>query len=104
LPFVLQQIAEIVVRHQGAAFARIWTLNPGTGLLELRASAGLYTHLDGAYACIPVGEGRSARSQRKANPFLTNSAIGDPGILDQEWARREGCGRLPGSRCALKAA
>ena len=32
------------VRHLDAAFARIWVLDKAGEVLELRASAGLYTH------------------------------------------------------------
>lgn len=39
-----------------AAFARIWTLNQEANVLELQASAGPYTHLDGARSKIPVGQ------------------------------------------------
>ena len=32
---ILQECAEAVVRHLDATFARIWTLNPQQGVLEL---------------------------------------------------------------------
>jgi two-component system cell cycle sensor histidine kinase/response regulator CckA len=53
---MLHQCAETFVRHLDAAFARIWTLNPRDDLLELQASAGLYTHLDGPHSRVPVGK------------------------------------------------
>ncbi|HKC85344.1 MAG TPA: PAS domain S-box protein, partial [Blastocatellia bacterium] len=53
---MLQKSAEALVRHLDAAFARIWTLNPKESLLELQASAGMYTHLDGRHSRVPVGE------------------------------------------------
>ena len=55
LDTVLQGCAEAVVRHTDAAFARIWTLNAQAQMLELQASAGLYTHVDGPHARIPLG-------------------------------------------------
>jgi len=87
---VLQKTTEVVVRHLGAAFARIWTVNPATRFLELQASAGLYMHLDGAQASIPLGRGKIGQIAQEGIPLFTNTVIGDPGILDQEWARREG--------------
>jgi PAS domain S-box-containing protein len=51
---VLQACAEAMVRHAPAAFARIWVLDPADDAYRLRASAGLYTRLDGTYARIPV--------------------------------------------------
>ncbi len=52
---MLQICTVAVVRHLDAAFARIWLLNNEQKVLELAASAGLYTHLNGAHARIPVG-------------------------------------------------
>jgi PAS domain S-box-containing protein len=89
LPEVLQSCAEAIVEHLGVAFARIWALPSGSDVLELRASAGLYTHLDGAHARIAVGEYKIGRIAKEAKPHLTNEVIGDPQVSDQEWARRE---------------
>src|SRR5579871_3146666 len=52
---MLQGCAEAMVRHFDAAFARVWTLNADENVLELQASAGLYTHLDGPHSRVPVG-------------------------------------------------
>ena len=86
----LQQCAEAVVTHMGAAFARIWTLNEREGVLELQASAGLYTHLNGPHGRIPLGQFKIGRIARDRMPHLTNTVIGDPQVSDQDWARREG--------------
>src|SRR5262249_27322884 len=56
LQSMLQKSAEALVRHLDAAFARIWTLNPKESLLELQASAGMYTHLNGRHSRVPVGK------------------------------------------------
>lgn len=40
----LQKCAQAAVRNLGVAFARIWTLNQEEDVLELKASAGMYTH------------------------------------------------------------
>ena len=86
----LQQCAEAVVTHMGAAFARIWTLNERESVLELQASAGLYTHLSGPHGRIPLGQFKIGRIARDRMPHLTNTVIGDPQVRDQDWARREG--------------
>jgi hypothetical protein len=52
---MLQGCVEALVRHLDAAFARIWIPRPGKTELELRASAGLYTNLDGGHGRVPVG-------------------------------------------------
>jgi GAF domain-containing protein len=86
----LQQCAEALVTHLGAAFARLWTLNEREGVLELQASAGLYTHLNGPHGKVPIGEFKIGRIARDRKPHLTNTVIGDREVNDQEWARREG--------------
>ena len=56
----------------------------------MQASAGLYTHLNGAHGRVPVGQFKIGRIARDRKPHLTNSVVGDPEVSDQEWARREG--------------
>lgn len=87
---ILQRCAESVVRHLDAAFARIWLLDESEQLLQLRASAGLYRHLDGAHARVPVGMMKIGRIAEEGEPHLTNDVLNDPRIGDREWARREG--------------
>jgi signal transduction histidine kinase/ActR/RegA family two-component response regulator len=79
-----------LVQHFDAAFARIWTLNADTNILELQASAGSYTHLDGAHARVPVGQFKIGLIAEERKPHLTNDVLGDPRVGDKEWARREG--------------
>jgi PAS domain S-box-containing protein len=87
---VLQRCCEAVVRHLDAAFARVWTLERGADVLELQASAGMYTHLDGAHGRVPVGKFKIGLIAAERTPHLTNSVVGDPRVGDQEWAKREG--------------
>jgi PAS domain S-box-containing protein len=89
LPAVLQACAESIVRHAEAAFARIWTLNAAGDVLELRASAGQYTRLDGTHSRIPVGQWKIGRIAKERTPHLTNQVFDDEQIADLEWARRE---------------
>ena len=86
----LQLCTESIVRHLGAAFARIWTLNPQSQTLELQASAGMYTHLDGPHARVPVGKFKIGLIAQEAKPHLTNDVQHDPRISNPEWAHREG--------------
>ncbi len=86
----LQRCCEAVVKHLDAAFARAWTLERGSDVLELQASAGMYTHLDGAHGRVPVGKFKIGLIAAERKPHLTNSVVGDPRVGDQEWARREG--------------
>ena len=77
------------VAPAAAAFARIWILDEAGGILRLCASAGLYTHLEGPHAKVPVGQSKVGAIARDRQPLLTNEVVGDP-VIDQEWARREG--------------
>jgi signal transduction histidine kinase len=86
----LQACAQAVVDRLDAAFARIWTLNEAQQVLELRASAGLYTHLNGPHGRVPVGKFKVGLIALERKPHLTNHVIGDSRISDQEWARRMG--------------
>lgn len=87
---ILQRCAEALVAHLDAAFARIWTIAPGAPILELQASAGRYTHLDGPHGRIPLGHLKIGLIAQERRPYLTNAVIGDPRVHEQEWARREG--------------
>jgi PAS domain S-box-containing protein len=90
LQSILQQSAEALARHLDAAVARIWTLNQAESMLELQASAGLYTHLDGAHARVPVGALKIGLIAQERQPLLTNNVADDPRIKDHEWARVQG--------------
>ncbi len=90
LPVVLQQCAEAMMHHLEPAFARIWTLNRAGDTLELQASAGMYTHLDGAHARVPVGQFKIGLIAAEREPHLTNDVTHDPRVSDQAWAQREG--------------
>ncbi len=87
---VLQRCAESLVHHLDVAFARIWTVSTADNVLELQASAGLYTHLDGSHSRIRIGEFKIGLIAEERKAHLTNRVIGDPRVGDQEWARREG--------------
>jgi PAS domain S-box-containing protein len=87
---MLQICAAAVVRHLDAAFARVWLLNEEQKVLELEASAGLYTHLDGEHARIPLGSFKIGLIATEQKPHLTNTVQTDERVSDKEWARQEG--------------
>ncbi len=90
LPQALQQCAEALVEHLDAAFARVWTLALSEDVLELRASAGLYTHLDGPHARVPVGLFKIGLIAQERRPHLTNDVAHDSRVSDPAWAQRAG--------------
>ena len=79
-----------MVEHLGAAFARIWTLNREEEMLELQASAGMYTHIDGPHSRVPVGSFKIGKIAQERAPHITNDVQTDPRVSDKEWAKREG--------------
>ncbi len=87
---ILQRCTEGLVRHLEAAFARIWTVNEEEDVLELEASAGIYTHLDGPHSRVPLGEYKIGLIAQERRPHLTNDVLDDPRISDKKWAKREG--------------
>src|SRR5436305_15116192 len=64
----LHRCADALVHGLDAALARIWTLDEEENVLELQASAGLYTHLNGPHRRVPVGQFRIGRIAQKRKP------------------------------------
>jgi PAS domain S-box-containing protein len=89
LRVTLESCAEAMVKHLGAAFGRVWTLNRKENVLELQASAGMYTHIDGAHARVPVGQLNIGKIAEGRMPHITNDLQSDPRVSDQDWARQE---------------
>ena len=89
-PQMLQHCAEALVRHTGAAYARIWTLDDEGAMLELQASAGQYPRVEGPHRRVPVGHLTIGFIAQQRTPVVTNAVVGDPRVSDRAWAEREG--------------
>jgi PAS domain S-box-containing protein len=87
---LLKGCTDIIVRRFGAAFARIWTHDPIADVLVLKASSGLYTHLDGPHSRIPVGKFKIGMIAASREPVLTDDLPNDSRASNPEWAAREG--------------
>jgi signal transduction histidine kinase len=87
---LLQRVCQSLVDHLDVAFARVWTLNEAEQMLELRASAGLYTHIDGPHGRVPVGKFKIGLIAAERLPHLTNDVLNDPRVSNQQWATQEG--------------
>lgn len=86
----LQECTESLVRCSEAAFGRIWLLSDeDPELLVLKASAGQYCHIDGRHRYKRLGEGLVGQIAAERRSYLSNKLLGDPGISDQDWVRRE---------------
>jgi PAS domain S-box-containing protein len=90
LDTLLQRVVETLVESLHAAFGRVWILDESGSTLILRASAGLYTHLDGEHGAVPVGKYKIGMIAEERSPHLTNDVQNDPRVSNREWARREG--------------
>jgi signal transduction histidine kinase len=97
----LAACAAALVRHLHAALARVWTLEPGTRVLRLRASAGLSTSTTGRYSRIAVGSLLVGRVAEAAAPLLAGGLPGDPRLAEPGWAAAEGLVAFAG--CPLVA-
>lgn len=86
---MLQICTTAMVQHLDAAFARIWLLNQEQKVLELEASAGLYTDLNGQHARIPLGSFKIGWIAAEQKSHLTNYVQTDERVSDKDWARRE---------------
>ena len=86
----LNRCAEALVKHLDAAFARIWTIDETGQILELQASAGIYTNLNGTYSRVPVGHLKIGRIAHVRQPHLTNDLQNDSEVDNPEWVKQEG--------------
>lgn len=86
----LQTCCEELVGQLDAAFARIWRYDETSRMLLLKASAGMYTHLDGQHSRVPLGCFKIGQVAEDRLPHLTNDVLSDPQVTDKVWARREG--------------
>jgi PAS domain S-box-containing protein len=85
----LQRAMQCIVKHLDGAFARVWTLNAEGDTLELKASAGIYTHLDGQHGRIPMGMFKVGRIAKERMPAMSQNLVTDPDIIDKDWVVRE---------------
>jgi len=90
LRHILQKCAEAIVKHVEAAFARVWLLNDAGDVLELHASAGMYTRMDGFYSRIALGNFEIGYIAQKKIKYLNNDIVHHSRINDKKWAKREG--------------
>ncbi len=93
---LMKKATDALVRWLPAAFARIWTLNAATEELELQASSGQYTHLNGRHSRVPVGHLKIGLIAQERKPHLTNDVLHDPRISSPDWAREQAMAAFAG--------
>jgi PAS domain S-box-containing protein len=87
---MLQDCCESLVEHVHVSFARVWLADPTGEYLDLVASAGKYTHLDGAHRRVKVGDFKIGKIASERRAHLTNDVLHDPRVGNPAWAEREG--------------
>lgn len=90
LSTVLKRCVEAIVQHLDAALARIWTISADQHTLELQASAGLSTRLDGTYSRMTLTGDKMTRIARDHQPYITHDLLHDPALRDPDWAIQAG--------------
>jgi transcriptional regulator with GAF, ATPase, and Fis domain len=105
LHVVLTTITQGLVEDLDAAFARIWLIGPGdrctdcykasdcsnrTQCLHLKASAGLYSNLDGEYRRIPLGALKIGKIAQGFGAMHTNDVLGDDRLPNKQWMHDNG--------------
>lgn len=99
---VLTTITQGLVDELEAAFARIWLLGPGDlcaecykadscsnreQCLHLKASAGLYTRINGEYRRVPLGAFKIGTIAQSGEPLATNDVLGDDRLPNKKWLK-----------------
>ncbi len=88
---MLQECCKSIVAHLNGIFASIWILNQDKNILELFASEGEHTRLNGKYSRQLVSDqniiGNIALTKQ---PYSSNSVLGEPRIADKEWMEING--------------
>jgi signal transduction histidine kinase len=102
---VLATITQGLVQEFHAAFARLWLLGPGdlctacyqaadcanrARCLHLKASAGLYTNLNGTFRRVPLGVVMIGHIALGWGPTYTNDTLADDRLPDKTWLREHG--------------
>ncbi|HTE18327.1 MAG TPA: response regulator, partial [Armatimonadota bacterium] len=86
LQCVLQECAAALIRHPGAAFARIWTYSETDDVLELQSSAGEFAATADAFARIRLGDYLIGHVAEQRTPYVTSDLVHDPLFGGREWA------------------
>ena len=89
LPAGLKQCAEILASNLDLALARVWLLNEDEQVLQLRASAGIYTCSTDSSDTRSVGY-ELMQIAVEARPHFSNSMLSDPRLRDVDWAKHKG--------------
>ena len=83
---IAKHVTDGLVETFGGAFARVWLLEPDQATLKLVASSGMYTHVDGSFARVPIGAYKVGKIAQNRVSFLSNHLADEPWVGNREWA------------------
>ncbi len=83
---IAKHVTDGLVETFGVAFARVWLLEPDQAALKLVASSGMYTHINGAFARVPMGAYKVGKIAQNRVSFLSNHLADEPWVGNREWA------------------
>jgi DNA-binding CsgD family transcriptional regulator/GAF domain-containing protein len=79
-------VSQGLIQQFGCAFARIWLVERDRTALQLVASSGLYTRLDGSFARVLMGSFKVGKIAQHCIPFLSNALPDEDWVKDRAWA------------------
>ncbi|MFC1650882.1 PAS domain S-box protein [Candidatus Latescibacterota bacterium] len=88
--FKLQACAEAMNDKLEMTFVRIWTVDSKENMLNLQASAGLYTHLDGVHSHVAIGKRKIGKIAESRKPLFNEHLIENGLVDDKEWVNETG--------------
>ncbi|NEP76253.1 MAG: GAF domain-containing protein, partial [Okeania sp. SIO2G5] len=83
---IARQVTDALVERFPCAFARLWLVEPDQASLRLVSSSGLYTHIDGSFARVPMGAYKVGKIAQNRIPFLSNHLADESWVKDRAWA------------------
>ncbi len=86
---ILDRVSESLLKRLELALVRVWALESDSNTLVLRASAGLYSELDGPEARIPVGFSTIGRVAERRKISINNDVRNDGESVNAEWLKHE---------------
>jgi two-component system sensor histidine kinase/response regulator len=87
---MLQGCADALVADLDQGFARIWTLSDSGEMLELRASGGTYTALDGTQSRVRVGSSTIGAIAASRRPVIASGRHADSAPLESNQLPADG--------------
>lgn len=83
---IASRVTDGLVEKFDCAFARIWLLEPDQAVLRLVASSGMYRHISGSFAKVPLGTYKVGKIAQNGVAFLSNNLADEAWVGNRDWA------------------